>query len=440
LADIRPFRGVRYNPSLVKELAQVLCPPYDVIPTPMQQELYQRSEYNFIRVEYGRELPQDKDTDNRYTRAAATLKQWLKRGILKIDSKPSLYIHDHHFTHQGKTYHRRNINCLVKLEEWDKMVVRPHEGTLTRPKSDRLNLLWALQADTSPVMALYEDRDKQISSIMPQTTRGKPTLNIQSGNDESHQVWIITDAVIINKIRDGLAGQPLYIADGHHRYESALNYRRERRSSSPSVAMEEPYDFVLMSLVDITDPGLIILPAHRLVRGMSPSAINSLMAGLETCFTVAEVTLDRIDTLSQINSLLSEDKDEVKLLLYGLKKERLLLLTLRDFNIVQPMMPYFHTELYQKLDVSIVDHVVLEELLGLTHEMAGVFLDYANDALEAIRRVTEQEYQLAVIVSPVKPGIIKAIADSGDRMPRKSTYFFPKIPAGLVFYKFEESS
>jgi uncharacterized protein (DUF1015 family) len=436
LADIRPFRGVRYNLSPVKDLAQIICPPYDIIFPQMQQELYRRSDYNFVRIEFGRELPQDKDTDNRYTRAAATLKKWLEQGILKIDDKPSLYIDDHHFTYQGKTYCRRNINCLVKLEEWDKMIVRPHEGTLTRPKSDRLTLLWALRADTSPVMALYEDKDKQISSLLAKPTTGKPTLNIQLDNGESHRVWAVTDATVHMRIRDCLIGQPLYIADGHHRYESALNYRREIRSSFPPQAAEEPYDFVLMSLVDIADPGLIILPAHRLVRGMLPSAINGLMAGLETCFNVTEAVLDRMDMLSQINGLLSEDKGEVKILLYGLKKERLFRLSLRNFSIVQPMMPYFHSDIYQKLDVSIADHVVLEELLGLTHEMGGVFLDYANDALEAIRRVTEQEYQLAVIVNPVKPGIIKAIADAGDRMPRKSTYFFPKIPAGLVFYRF----
>jgi uncharacterized protein (DUF1015 family) len=435
LADIRPFRGVRYNPSLVKDLAQVICPPYDIIPPQMQLELYQRSDYNFVRIEFGRELPQDKDTDNRYTRAAATLKKWLEQGIFKVDDRPSLYIDDHHFTHQGKTYRRRNLNCLVKLEEWDKMIVRPHEGTLSKPKGDRLNLLWALQANTSPIMALYVDRDQRVSSLLNKSARGRPALNVQVGNGESH-LWTVTDSVTNGKIHDYLAGQPLYIADGHHRYESALNYRRERRSSAPSRAAEEPFDFVLMSLVDIADPGLIILPAHRLVRGMSPSAIDGLKTGLETCFAVAELALDKADTLSQINGLLSEDKDEMKLLLYGLKKERLLLLSLRDFDIVRPMMPYFHSDLYQKLDVSIVDHVILEELLGLSHEMAGVFLDYSNDALEAIRRVTEQEYQLAFIVNPVKPGIIKAIADSGDRMPRKSTYFFPKVQAGLVFYHF----
>jgi hypothetical protein len=170
---------------------------------------------------------------------------------------------------------------------------------------------------------------------------------------------------------------------------------------------------------------------------MSTSTIEGLKAGLDTCFNVTEVKPDKTDQRSQIDKLLSEDENQVKLLLYGLKRDGFLSLTLRDCDIVRPMMPYFHTELYQKLDVSIVDHVILEELLGLTHEMSGVFLDYANDAIDAIRRVDEQEYQLAFIVKPVKPGLIKAIADSGDRMPRKSTYFFPKVPAGIVFYKFD---
>ena len=436
MADIRPFRGVRYNPSLVKDLAQVICPPYDIISPQLQAELYRRSDLNFIRIEYGRELPQDKDTDNRYTRAAATLRKWLEQGVLKMEDKPCLYIDDHQFKLGGKTYRRRSVNCLVKLEEWDKMIVRPHEGTLSRPKSDRLNLLWALQAVTSPVMALYEDRDKKISSLLDKSAREAVAVNIHVDNDESHRLRVVSDAAVSGKVHDFLAGQPLYIADGHHRYESALNYRRERRSSSSSGALEEPFDFVLMSLIDMADPGLVILPAHRLVRGMPLSAIDGLMAGLETCFTVAEIVVDTTDTLPQINRLLSEAKDEVKVLLYGLRKDRLLSLTLHDFAIVRPMMPYFHSELYQKLDVSIVDHVILEELLGLTHEMAGVFLDYSHDALEAIRRVDEQEYQLALIVKPVKPGDIKAIADSGDRMPRKSTYFSPKIPAGLVLYKF----
>jgi uncharacterized protein (DUF1015 family) len=436
LADIRPFHGTFYSPPLVKDLAEVICPPYDIISPQMQQELYKRSKFNFVRIEFGRELPHDRPTDNRHTRAAAMLEKWLEQGVLKTDVRSSLYIDDHNFSHQDKTYRRRSLIGRVGLEEWDKMIVRPHEGTLASPKGDRLDLLWAVQANTSPVMSLYEDREKIIAPLLDKSTGNRLFLSTEDENGESHQLWAVSDDNIIRRISDCLAVQPLYIADGHHRYESALAYRRERRSSSPAETAEGPFDFIMMSLVEIDDPGLVILPAHRLVRGMAPSAIDDLMAGLKTCFLVEEFTLNRTDIPSQINGLLAEDPDGLKLVLYGLKKESLHLLRLRDFNLIQPMMPYFHSELYQKLDVSIIDHVILEELLGLTHDMAGVHLDYSNNAQEAINRVLDQEYQLACLVNPVKPGIIKAIADSGERMPRKSTYFYPKIPAGLVFYRF----
>ncbi len=436
MADIRSFYGVHYNPSPVKDLVKVICPPYDVINPKLQQELYECNNCNFVRVELGRELPSDKDTDNRYTRAAATLEKWLQQGILEIDKESSIYVADHHFIHHGREHCRRSIYCLVKLEEWDRMVVRPHEGTLPRPKGDRLSLLWALQANTSPVMALYEDKKRTIASLLEAPTAGKPVLEADNGKGESHRLWAVNDKKIIGQIHGYLSDRPLYIADGHHRYESALIYQRERRTASSAEIKEAPYDFVMMTLVNFEDTGLIILPAHRMVRGLPPSSIDGLMTGLKTCFTVEELPLNKAEISSQVNGLLSADTDELKLVLYGLNTDRFLLLKLRDFDKVSQMMPYFHSYAYQRLDVSIVDHVILEELLGLTHDKVGAFLDYTNDTLDAVKMVAEQEYQLAFIVNPVKPEAIKAIADSGDRMPRKSTYFFPKTPAGLVLYRF----
>lgn len=351
------------------------------------------------------------------------------------DEVPSIYIGDHQFKHQGKTHHRREIYCLVRLEEWDSMIIRPHEGTFPRSKSDRLSLLWALQANTSPIMALYEDREKRISAWLDAKTRGRPVLSTGAMNGESHRLWTIKDEKTIGQIGNALADQPLYIADGHHRYESALTYQHERRSLLKSTAASQPFDFVMMTLVDFADPGLVILPAHRLVRGLPQPLLDGLMNGLKTLFKVEELPPDKATTQSQINALLAENTGEVKLLLYGPGKEHLYRLTLSDFNPVKPMIPYFHSEFYQRLDVSIVDHVILEELLGLSHEAAGDYLDYTHDALEAIRRVREHEYQLTLIVNPVKPQAIKSIADSGDRMPRKSTYFYPKVPAGLVLYR-----
>ncbi|MGD0779804.1 MAG: DUF1015 domain-containing protein [Dehalococcoidales bacterium] len=434
MAEIRPFPGVHYNPALVKDLSKVICPPYDIITPQLQQELYQRSDYNFVRIEWGREQPQDKDTFNKYTRAATTFKSWLEQRVLLVDEKPSLYIDEHSFTYQGKTVHRRNLYCLVKLEDWSKMIIRPHEGTLARAKSDRLSMLWTLQVNTSPIMALYEDKDKAITALLKTPTRHKPAFSASSFNGESHRIWTVTDDVIISHIRDCLADQPLYIADGHHRYESALAYQRERHSTSPQDAKEAPYDFVMMTLVDIADPGLVILPAHRLVRGMAPSALDGLLARLDTFFNVTEHPLNKKDIGSQINSLLAGYK--TKIILCGLKPNKLLVLSVRDANAILPMFPAFHSEIYQKLDVSIVDHVILEELLGLTHEKAGALLDYNNDVVESVKKVLDGEYQLGIIVNPVKPSSIKAIADSGDRMPHKSTYFYPKAPAGLVSYRF----
>jgi uncharacterized protein (DUF1015 family) len=435
LAEIHPFHGIYYNQSLVKDLAVVICPPYDIITPRIQQELYQRSECNFVRLEFGRELPQDKDTDNKYTRAAATLGNWLEQGVLEVGETPAVYLHDHHFTHQGKEYRRRSIICLVKLAEWSKMVVRPHEGTLSEPKGDRLSLLWALQANTSPILALFDDSRGKVTSLLTAQSQDEPMLNINTDSGEGHRLWAITDTEAIIQIRGRLARRPLYIADGHHRYESALAYQRERRAYSTSVSGEEPFDFVMMALVASSDPGLVILPAHRLVRGISKSALDGLIDRLKAFFEIEELPLNTSDIGQQVNELLAEEKGELKLVLYGLIKERLFVLKLHDFSAVSLMIPYFHSEIYKRLDVSIVDHVILEELLGLSHDMVGVSLDYSYDGLEAVNRILDQEYQLALMVSPVKPEVVKAVADRGDRMPRKSTYFYPKIPAGLVFYR-----
>jgi uncharacterized protein (DUF1015 family) len=434
LADIRPFQGVHYSPSQVKDLAKVICPPYDIITPQIQQELYQRSDYNFVRIEWGREQPQDKDTFNKYTRAAATFKSWLEKHVLIEDEKPSIYVDEHTFLHQGKSLHRRNLYCLVKLEDWSKMIIRPHEGTLARAKSDRLSMLWTLQANTSPIMTLYEDRDKAIGASLSTAARHKPAFSVSSVNGESHRVWMVSDESIIKQIMTCLSNQPLYVADGHHRYESALAYQRERHSTSPSDTKEAPFDFVMMTLVDMADPGLVILPAHRLVRGMAQTALDGLLERLDTFFNITGYPLNKKDIASQLNHLLSGNG--IKLILYGLKPNQLLVLSIRDMEAIRPMFPAFHSEIYQTLDVSIVDHVILEELLGLTHEKAGAFLDYNHNAADSIKKILDGEYQLAIIVNPVKPSAIKAIADSSDRMPHKSTYFYPKVPAGLVSYRF----
>lgn len=435
MAEIRPFRGVYYNQLLVSDLSAVICPPYDIITPQLQQELYHRSEYNFVRLEHNRELPQDTITDNKYTRSAATLEQWLKQGVLEVDEAPAIYLHDHYFIHQGKEYRRRGIIVCVRVEGWDKMVVRPHEGTLAEPRDDRLSLLWACQANTSPILALFEDQGQQVASLLAAQERNKPIISSSSAGEESHYVWAITEPEVIDQICRSLAHQPLYIADGHHRYESALIYQREKHALSSSVSGDEAFNFVMMTLVDFSDPGLIILPPHRLVRGMSKSTLNGLMSKLKSFFEIEELSLSMPDIWQKVDEPLADEANQVKLVFFGLATERLFVLRLRDFTTASQMMPYFHSELYKRLDVDIVDNVILEKLLGLSSGREETILDYSYDRLDAVNRVLDQEYQLAFLLSPVKVEVVKAIADAGDKMSRKSTYFYPKLPAGLVFHR-----
>ena len=211
MAEIRPFRGVRYNQSLISDLKTVICPPYDIITPQTQQELYHNSEYNFVRLEYSRELPQDTATDNKYTRSAANLEQWLEQGILTVDESPAIYLHDHYFTHQGTQYRRRGIIARVRLEEWDKKSILPHEGTLDNPKGDRLNLLWACQANTSSILALFQDREQKLSSLLAAQEQDDPVIHLSSDDGQNHRVWAITEPEIIAQICRSLALSLIHI-------------------------------------------------------------------------------------------------------------------------------------------------------------------------------------------------------------------------------------
>lgn len=432
MTDVRPFCGIRYNQDLIKNIAKVVCPPYDIITPQILQDLYQRSEYNFVRLECNRELPQDNTEDNKYTRSAATLQQWLHQGILKPDKMPTLYYHKHHFTYRGMEYQRRGIIALVHLEEWEKMVVRPHENTFSKPKVDRLNLLRALHANTSSVLALFEDWEKKVFSILVSAENTQPIISFSDVDGDSHNVWAITKPKVVERICDSLAQSPLYIADGHHRYESALNYRCESRPKSTTASVDEVFDFVMMTLVDFADPGLLILPTHRLLRGISRAILEGLEEELKIYFEIEKLSLDTPSLWQQMDDL--SVLGEPKLALAGLSAEYLLMLKVADFGMVSKLIPSSHSEYYKRLDASIVDHVILEKLLGLNCDDEEI-IAYSHDREDAVKRVLEKEYQLAFLLSPAGTSTIKNIVDMSDRMPRKSTYFYPKAPAGLVFYK-----
>jgi len=432
VAEIHPFRGLHYNQSLAKDLSAVICPPFDTITPQLQEELYSRNQYNFVRLECARELPQDTAADNKYIRSAATLEEWLSRGILEVDEEPAIYLHDYYFRYRGREYRRRGIIARVRLEEWERMVIRPHEGTLAEPRDDRLRVLWTMQANTSPILVMFEDRGGAISSLLMAQEKDKPLLSSGSGDGEKHNLRAITEPEVVNQIKSALADQPLYIADGHHRYSSALKYRQEKSASLPSSSGDEAFNFVMMTLVAFSDPGLVILPPHRLVGGISKSVLDGLMAKLEVFFKIEELPLAAPDIWQRVDELLAES-NKARLVFCGPAAEHLFALELQDMAAISQIMPYFHSELYQRLDVSIVDHIILDKLLELGSGTSTGKVVYTYDRQDAVNRVLERDYQLAFLLKPIKAELIKAIADDGDRMPGKATYFYPKAPSGLVF-------
>jgi len=432
VAEIRPFRGLHYNSSLLGDLSRVICPPYDIISPQFQQELYARDTHNFVRLEFGRELPQDSAGNDRYSRASDTLTRWLNEGVIEVDETLALYLHDHYFQLHERKYRRRGFIARVRLEEWEALVIRPHEGTLAGPRRDRLDLLGALQANTSPVLSMFEDPERRIAVMLDHEANRQPVMRAVDFDGERHDVWAITDNEAITEIVSSLAEQPLYIADGHHRYTSSLTYRRQRRDFSKEWSGDEACNFVMMTLVDMADPGLVILAPHRLVRGVSRALLGGLVQKLAVLFDIEEVPRDTPDLWRQIDEWLGKDGD-IRLACYGATGENVLMLRLRNVTEAAPMMPTFHTSLFQSLDVSVADHVILDKLLEVDPGSDERTVAYCQDRQEAIDRVNDGEYQVTFFLRPVAPSLIKAIADEGDKMPRKSTYFYPKTPVGLVF-------
>jgi uncharacterized protein (DUF1015 family) len=416
MAEVCPFRGIRYNEGIVGDLAPIICPPYDIITPEEQQLYYQKNDYNTIRLEYpsaaSEEQPKANVSDEKYKRAAATLQQWLEQGILQVDRAPSFYLHHHHFDYLGEKRVRRGLTARFRLEPWGNGIY-PHEETYSKAKDDRSQLMRACRASFSPLLSLYQDPEQKVASILAEASQAEPII-------ERHVVWAITNAELQQQIKRSLAAQPLYIADGHHRYETALDYQRERASTVPTFSGKEAFNYVMMTLVDFSDPGLVVLPIHRLVRGISPSVLAGLKNRLEQFFILESVPLLRDLIGSSMSSYFG---------VLGLEPGSLVFLKQRQDVSLEAMMPGDRSRAYRELNISLLNHVILDKVLS---GAKGLDIAYTVNTTEAYQWVKEGKYQLAFLLNPPQPETVKAVADAKDRMPRKSTYFYPKLPAGLI--------
>jgi len=408
------------------DLAARVTPPYDVISPEAQERYYERSPENIIRLELGRGDTSDTSLNNRYTRAAAMLAEWRVADILREDESLRYYCYQQVFTREGQVYTRTSLLARVRLEPWDARVVLPHEHTLAKPKSDRLKLMRACATNFSPIMSLYEDPQGRMRRLLG-AYAANAEVQVTDEVQEEHRLQPITDVEQIALIQNFFEERRLYIADGHHRYETALNYREQVRAMRKHLDNDDAANFVMMALIDIDDPGLLVLPTHRLISHLGQDALQALSSQqLGRFFTVREMALGDYPPEAPLHMLAQTGHAAPSFVICT--AEQSWLLSLNEQGKAR-MEQSGHSAAWNDLDVAVAHTLVLEELLGLNAAdlTAGTHVSFTRDARQALQAVQHKEAQVALLLNPTRVRQICDVAEADDRMPQKSTYFYPKL-------------
>ena len=434
MAELVPFRGIRYAANRGRELGQLLAPPYDLISQEQRDELLRRSPHNVVHLTLGEDRSGDSAQSNKYTRAAAYWRAWQAEGILQPDAAASFYPLEQSFwAPDGRQLIRRGFMAAVRLTEFSEGIIVPHEKTHAAPKADRLAILKTVAANLSPLFGLYRDEAGATAAALDQACAAEPVAETDSDDGVHHRLWKVEDPAQLAALTGLVKDQRIFIADGHHRYESMLVYRRwlaEQRGALPEWG---GHQYGLMFLCPFSDPGLVIYPTHRLVFGLKELGLAGLLAKLERYFTIQLVdeSLRKAVGRAWAISRLSEHMGKSSaFLLITAQDRKARLLTLRDGADLSGLPLPAH-ETLRALDASVLQGVVLEGLLGAASCDPGN-LAFLRDAGEAVTRTLSGEYEAAFLLNPTPMWQVQAVADAGLTMPQKSTWFHPKIPSGLV--------
>ena len=422
MAEIRAFKALRFDTEKAGMIEELVCPPYDIISEKQRQEYLYRNPNNIIRLE----LPKGEEP---YKTAGEVLKKWLDSGVLKRDDEEAVYIYEEEFSING--IHAKFKGCIVrvKIEEFSKGVVLPHEETLSKAKEDRFNLMKATNCNFSQIYSLYMDSEHKIISRLDRLSECNPAIELTDGDEVTHRLWIVTDKDEINAICGDFADKKLYIADGHHRYETALNYRNYCRENGIGDGGE---DYVMMMLVDMEHDGLVVLPTHRLVRDLESFDKEKILNDCKEYFDVSEES-DVSNAESKLKELYDEGK---KAFAFYSGDKGYNLLVLRDEKVIGELLPN-KSRATQGLDVTVLHTLVLEKIFGIDAENMAkqINLTYTRLFDEAIESVDTGKAQCAFILNPTRVTEIRDVAAAGEKMPQKSTYFYPKLITGLVMNK-----
>jgi uncharacterized protein (DUF1015 family) len=431
MAEILPFRAIRYNLNCATA-SEVVTQPYDKISPAMQDRYYDANPYNLVRIILGRREAADSTSESVYTRAARYGKQWLAKGILQQDAQPSLYPYSQAFTSpSGKNFERRGFIGLGRVEDYSARVVFRHEQTLAKPKADRLDLLRATRAHYEQLFLLYEDSG-EIDLLLANVRKNKPTIDVTDEYGVAHRLWQLSDGQAIAAIQSRMLDQKLVIADGHHRYETALNFRDEcRRTAGQNRDSWAPHEFVMMTFVNMNDPGLLIFPTHRVVHSLQSFAVEEFAKESMKWFAVEEIE-GSLDAPCATEILGDRGKNGVTML--AVTKDRAFLMHSPKPAALERMAGLSARQ--QELDVVQLHKCLLEGVLKLTEESIRdqQNLSYVREAAEALDQVRSGSANIAFLINPCRVQQVRDIALAGEVMPQKSTDFYPKLLSGLTAY------
>jgi uncharacterized protein (DUF1015 family) len=424
MADIRAFRGFRYDPAKAGPLADLVAPPYDVIDAGLQTTLYELSPFNAIRVELTKDEPGDTEANNKYTRAGQTMRDWLAAGAVAQDTARSLYVYEQEFEAEGKVYTRRGFFARVRLEPFGTGRIFPHEQTLAGPKQDRLNLYRATNFNLSPVFGLYPDDGAVFAKLEP-FVRNSPPRVAKDHLGVVNRLWVITDQAAISAVIGLMGPKPVFIADGHHRYETGLKYLEEQQAAGHVADDEAPQNFCLMMLVGMADPGLIILPTHRLVSGLPKITGPQLREALAGHFDL----IDEPDATAAWEHVQMDGAQST--LAFGTVADgQWVVARLRDPAALDALAPEQSAE-WRGLGVSILHKLVLEKLVA--ERFGEARCQYVHLMKEVTDAAAARSCQFACLVPPATMDDVESIAGNREKMPPKSTYFYPKLLTGMVY-------
>ncbi|HQF15400.1 MAG TPA: DUF1015 domain-containing protein [Thermogutta sp.] len=433
MPEIQAFRGIRYDLGHVGSLSDVIAPPYDVISPELQAFLYKKHPCNVVRLILNRIEPGDDEVNNRYSRAKRFYQSWLAEGVLFREADPAIYVYYQEFEVDGRRYLRRGFMARVRLSAYGEGQIFPHEHTLRGPRMDQLMLMTMCKANLSQVFGMYPDPDQQTISILDEAVQGLTPIEAVDHLGVIHRMWPVTDPRLVTNLSAVVGPAPIFIADGHHRYETALEYREQLRDMG-YLRPDHPAHYVLMHCVPMEDPGLIVLPTHRLFRSIPPMTAAELAERLGDLFSLHQVA-NGPEAARDVWELVEASPDPATLAIFTRPDQQWSIAELTPAGREKmDDIATDHTPEWRALGVAVLHRLVVEHLLKLEPPLD---IDYVHSIEEVILGLQTSNYPMAVLVKPASVKDIRDVSLQGDRMPAKSTYFYPKLCSGLVINPLE---